>query len=267
MSYPLQLRNSFIGIELKESDYLKVEGMLPTPTHKQIITSTYSENNINLIYKIKYPISTVKQHQYLSDIKIGLQNHLFIDFIFIDEFFIKTDTESSGAIYTLDELKTAFKAKYITYPKFVLPNTKKELYRCLIWFGSKLYYQKILNRNALIATALKMNSKLKEFDRYSHKDILKKAESVYIYINENKDERFKLQLEPKQLKEALTKGGKTRGKQISKESKRQSNKIKKLLTKREFLKVNGKPNISKIAKELSIRRETIYRHLTHITNS
>ncbi len=267
MSYPLQLKKAFIGINLKASDYLKVEGMLPTPTHKQICTPSFKPNQITLIYEIKHPVTTTKQHQYLSDIKIGLQNYLIVPFDFVEEFFISDGTFSSGALYAFDELKRVFKAKFIKYPKYVSPESKKALYRHLIWFGSKLYYKKILNRDVLIATALKMNANLKEVDRYSYRDILKKVESVYLYIQENKDKRFKQQLEPQQLKEALSKGGKTRGKQISKKSKLQSNKIKKILTKREFLKVNGKPNISKIADELGIRRETIYRHLTHITNS
>lgn len=261
--YPLQLKKAFIGIELKQSDYKKVEGMLPTPTHTNLVTSLNNQNKISLIYEIKHTITTAKQHQFISDIKIGLENYLFVAIDFIDEFFISEDTISQGVIYTLSELKTAFKAKPIHYPKYVTPKTKKELYRYLIWFGARLYYQNILNKNILLATALKMNSKLKELDKYQYKELLKKVESTYLYITTNKDGRFKQRLKPKQLKEAHSKGGKTRGKQLSNEAKELKEIITLYLEDVRFIKVNKKPNISKIAKELNLSRPTITKYISN----
>jgi len=259
--YPLQLKKTFIGLELKESDYKKVEGMIPTPTHKKFISSSYNQNTINLIYQIKHHIKTIKGHQFLSDIKIGIKNYLFVDTSFIDEFYINEDTISYGVEYTLKELKKAFNTSFIKYPKYVIPQAKKELYKNLIWFGAKLYYKDILNKNILLSTALKMNSYLKECDRYQYKELLKKVESTYLYITQNKDERFKKRLKPNELKKAHIKGGKIRAKQLLLQTKYQKEIIKDYLKNEAFLKSNNKPNISKIAKELNLSRPTVTKYI------
>ncbi len=110
MSYPIQLKRAFIGLELNKSDYLKVKGMIPTPTHINFVSSLH-EDKVNIVYTILHNITTSKQHHYLSEIKIGIQKHLFIKFNFIDEFYINENTISNSCIYSLDELKTAFKVQ------------------------------------------------------------------------------------------------------------------------------------------------------------
>jgi len=253
-----KLNRSFIGFTVTMICYKKLSHKLPMPTYKKIITSREGKS-VTLIYQLDRQSTTIKQWQFISDVKIGIKNFIPCDVIFEYECYLNSIIEANAVIYTLAELKEHFRAEKIRYPKIYYPATKKDLYRHLVWYGAKLYFKKIITREIMIATALKMNEALT--DKLSYRELLKRADAAFKYVTENRDKRFKQRLSADELKEAKSRGGKTRGKQVSKDSEELHKKIMEALKDSRFIKKSGKPYISKIADHLGISRKTIQRHL------
>ena len=141
------------------------------------------------------------------------------------------------------------------YPKVMYPATKQDVYRCLCWYGKRLVHQKCFTKEAMTATALLMNSKLK--DKYSNKDLHKKAIGAYMFIGENR-EKFSIKLDEVQLKEAHSKGGQIRKVQRVQQTKER---IDQLLKSGDFIKPNGKVNLSSLAKAMKMNRETVAKYV------
>ena len=251
---PILLNSLYIGITITKENYSKVEGLLPTPSYKDIL---YSQNNqkIELIYEIDIFHYSSKEYKYLSDIKLGMMRYLFVPISFIDDFYINDTTEISGATYSLTELSNAFKCEYITYPKIFFPSSKKELYRYLLIHGKKLRHKRLFTREAIIATALLMNEHLE--DKYIQKEVHKKALGAYQYILENK-ENFKEKLSKKQLKEAHSKGAAITNRL---QTDRTKERIAELLKDDTYFKPNKKVNKTSLAKALNISRPTLDKYL------
>jgi len=247
---PETLNRPFIGISLYEEDYRKVEGLLPTASCRDILYSI-SSKKIILIYQLEGYIASPNQYRWISNIKLGLEKYLFVPFEYVEEFYITGTTEIANIIYTIDELSKAFKAPLITYPKIMYPSTKKELYRHLCWYGKRLIHKKCFTKDVMMATALLMNSKLK--DKYSSKDLHKKVLGVVMWIEEHK-EGFAVRLDEKQLKEAHSKGA-----ILTNKSQREKTKAKifKLLKDDVYFKPNGKVNKTLLAKELGMNRRSL----------
>ena len=248
------LHRPFIGISMYQDDYSKVKGLLPTPSYTDILHSYYNQKII-LIYAIEGYITSYNQYRWISNIKLGLEKYLCVPFEYEEEFYITEHTEIIDNIYQIKELSKAFKAPLIMYPKALYPQIKKELYKRLCRYGKRLVHQKCFTKEAMTATALLMNSKLK--DKYSNKDLHKKAIGAYMFIDENK-EQYSIKLDEVQLKEAHSKGGKTKNFNQAQNTKER---IAQLLKSGDFLKPNGKVNLSSLAKAMNMTRQTIAKYI------
>lgn len=248
------LNRPYIGINMYYDDYIKVQGLLPTPSYTTTL-STYNNLKIILIYAIEGYIASPSQYRWISNIKLGLEHYLCVPFKYEEDFTITNDTKVKSIIYDIKALSKAFKAPLITYPKIMYPATKKDLYRCLCWYGKRLIHQKCFTKEAMTATALLMNSKLS--DKYQNKELHKKALGAYIFIDENK-EKFSIKLDKKQLKEAHSKGA-----NITNAKQRQNTKqrINEAIATGNYFKPNGKVNKTLLAKALNLSRRTLDKYL------
>jgi len=194
----------------------------------------------------------------VSGIKLAMLNKVYVNFDFIDEVSISNNTHYSGTIYNLEELSNAFGKEKIKFPKFVQPQTKKELHRNLSWYAVKLYYNSILNIDGLKATALIMNARLD--DKFSEREVFKIAFSVHAFIN-NPSNSFRQKLPRAELKKILSssgkKGGLLRGKQKTDEAKANKQKVIDLIQSNNYNKPNGKVNVTAIAHATKLHRTTV----------
>ncbi len=251
---PQPLLSPFIGISMYQDDYIKVKGLLPTPSYTDTLHSRTNQKII-LIYQLEGYITSYSQYRWISNIKLGLKKYLFVPFEYVEEFYITNTTDTTSILYQIEELSKAFKAPLVTYPKIMYPVTKKELYRCLCWYGKRLIHQECFTKEIMISTALLMNSKLK--DKYQDKELYKKALGAYMFIDENR-EQFNIRLDEVALKEAHSKGGiirKTQRVQNTKE------RINQLLKDDKYYKPNGKVNISSLAKDIGLTRKTVAKYV------
>ena len=251
---PQLLQTSFLGISMYQDDYNKVKCLLPTPSYSDKLYSKHNTKVI-LIYALEGYISSYNQYRWISNIKLGLEKYLCVPFTYEDEFYITDSTEITAILYTIDELSKAFKASLITYPKIMYPSTKKELYKHLCWYGKSLIHQQVFTKEAMVSSALLMNSKLK--DRYSNKELIKKALGAYTFIHENK-ENFRVKLNSIELKKAHVNGANITNKNQREKTK---SKIDNLLKDNRYIKPNGKANKTLISKVLGMHRRTLDKYL------
>lgn len=229
-------------------------GLLPTPSYIDTLHS-YNNKKILLIYALEGDIISHNQYRWISNIKLGFKEFLFVPFKFEEEFCISDTTEITGNIYTIDELSRAFKAPVIIYPKIMYPSTKKDIYRNLCWYGKRLIHQKCFTKEAMTAAALLMNEKLD--DKYQNKELHKKVLGAYMFMLEN-EEDFKKKLTKQQLKEAHSKGGQIRKAQRVQNT---QERIDQLLQDDTYIKPNRKVNKTLLAKALNLHRRTLDKYL------
>ena len=246
---PIKLNSSFLALQMAKSDYKKVSGQLPTPSHITELRSIAS-NYLILIYQLNRSVTTSKQFYWLSTIKTAWQKHIFAPCQFVDEVYINEHTQSMGVVYSLDELSKVFQVEFINYPKVYYPSTKKEVYRRLVWYGMKLQRKQLLNREIMNATALSMNDKLK--DKLSYWETLKKSLGAFLFVSGN----ISKPLHPNEVKERLRDGGKLRGLQKKDEHAQNVQRVKERLSL--HVKANGKPNIAELSKVLQLSRKTVH---------
>lgn len=251
---PKPLNRPFVGISIAKDDYGKVAGLLPTPTYKDRRYSHDSEW-IHFVYVVDTFHGSSKEYKQLSDIKLGMAKTIFVPVGFLDFFYIHDDTEVNPITYTLTELSRAFRCEYLIYPKILFPHSKKELYRHLTLHGKKLRYKKVFTLEAMTAAALMMNRYLP--DKMLDKEVHKKALAAYRYIIENPD-NFKEKLSRTQRKEAYAKGAIMTN---AKQSHKTKAKIAELLKDDTYIKPNGKPNKTALAKALKLHRKTLDKYL------
>ncbi len=245
---PIKLNSAFIALQMAKNDFLKVSGLLPTPSHTIALNGLHSENVI-IVYLLDKNTSTAKQFLWISAIKRSWITNLIVSLNFVDEVYISDSTYSTGAIYSLYELSKVFKAEFVKYPTIYYPSNKKELYRRLAWYALKLYSKGLLERDLMNATALKMNDKLQ--DKYNYKETLKKASTAYYYIKEN----AKPKLNKNEVTMRLKDGGKIRGAQRKNEHARNIQRVKEALPL--HVKASGKVNVTKLASETKLSRPTV----------
>ena len=251
---PEPLHRPYIGIKLFIDDYAKVMGLLPTPSYSDTF-STYNNQKIILIYMIEGYITSSNQYRWISNIKLGIEKYLCVPFTYEEDYHVTDETDVTTVLYTIDELSKAFKVPLITYPKIMYPSTKQEVYKRLCWHGKRLIHQKCFTKEAMISTALLMNKKLS--DKYQDKELHKKVLGAYMWIEENK-EGFSVGLDEKQLKEAHSKGGQIRKSQRVQQTKE---KVQQLLESGDFIKPNGKVNLSLLAKAMNTTRKTVAKYV------
>lgn len=246
---PIKLNRAFLALQMAKSDYKKISGQLPTPSHINELQSIAS-NYLILIYQLNNSVTTSKQFYWLSTIKTAWQKHIFAPLQFVDEVYISEHTQSMGVVYSLDELSKVFQAEFINYPKVYYPQSKKEVYRRLVWYGMRLQRKRLLNIEIMNATALKMNEALK--DKLSYRETLKKSLGAYLYVLGN----ISKPLHRNEVKERLRDGGKLRGLQKKDEHAQNVQRVKECLSL--HVKANGKPNITELSKVLQLSRKTIH---------
>ena len=251
---PQPLLSPFIGISMYQDDYSKVKGLLPSPSYSDTLHSRYTQKII-LIYAIEGYITSSSQYRWISNIKLGLQEYLCVPFEYEEEFSITDSTEVTATLYQVKELSKAFKAPLVIYPKIMYPSTKQEVYKRLCWYSVRLIHQECFTKEAMIATALLMNSKLK--DKYSNKDLHKKALGAYIFIDENRD-NLSVKLDEMELKKAHAKGAITKNQNQAQQTKEQ---VQQLVKSGDFIKPNGKVNLSALAKAMNKTRKTVAKYV------
>ena len=96
------LHRPFIAISMYQDEYSKVKGLLFTPSYTDILHSRYNQKII-LIYVLEGYITSPSQYKWISNIKLGLKDFLFVPFEFVDEFHITDTTEVTNNI--LDKLE------------------------------------------------------------------------------------------------------------------------------------------------------------------
>ena len=252
---PQPLQRPFIGISMYQDDYSKVKGLLPTPSYSTTL-QTYNNQKIIFIYAIEGYITSPSQYRWISNIKLGLEKYLCVPFTYEEDYHITHETDMTTALYTIGELSKAFKAPVIIYPKIMYPSTKKDFYKHLCWYGKRLIHQKCFTKEAMTSTALLMNKKLKD-KKLKDKDLYKKALGAYMFIYEKKEE-FSTKLDEVQLKEAHSKGGQLRKDQRVKQTKE---KVQQLVKSGNFIKPNGKINLSSLAKAMDMTRKTVAKYV------
>jgi hypothetical protein len=237
-----------------QDDYSKVEGLLPTPSYSDTLHSKYNQRVI-LIYQLEGYITSHSQYRWISNIKLGLEEYLCVPFTYEDEFYITDTTEVTTALYQIKELSKAFKAPLIIYPKIMYPSTKKEIYKHLCWYAKRLIHQKVFTKEVMIATALLMNSKLK--DKISNRELHRKVLGACMWVDEN-IEGFSIGLDEVQLKEAHSKGA-----TLTNKSQREKTKAKifELLKDDVYFKPNGKVNLTALAKAMNMTRKTVAKYV------
>lgn len=231
-------------MQMPQIAYEKIEGILPTPSYMQILTS----NEIIIIFEIEHILHTPKQYQWLSDIKIIWKRNIIVDFEYISEFWINEFTEATGIKYSLQELSDTFKSEFIKYPKPMYPSNRKELYKRLVWYAMRLNKKELLTIEIMYAVAMRMNGKLE--DKYQERELFKKVYQAYAFTREN--QQIKTKDEIMQIKKQ---NGVKRGVQITKEFQERMQEVKRLMPL--HVKPNGEPNKTVIARELNLSRVTI----------
>jgi len=254
---PLLLKRAFIGLSLAKEDFQKIKEILLLPSYKQELSSMNGETVVCIVYEIEHDLKTAIQYQWLSDIKIRWKRNISINYEYISEFFINEHTEITGAKYSLLELGNAFKDEFIKYPKPMYALTKKDLYQKLTWYATRLNEKGLLTLEILYAVAMRMNKKFE--DKYQNKELYKKAYQAYIFISDNHKVKSK-----KEVMLIRKKNGINRGKQKKHEKQHNINRIKALIPL--HVKPSGATNVSAIARELGLRRETVSRALKLIAS-
>lgn len=247
---PIKLQSAFLALQMAKNDFVKISGLLPTPSHSNTSQGRHGENVI-LVYLINQNISTAKQFSWLSTVKRAWQENLVVPLSFVDEVYLSQSTQSTGIIYSFHELSQFFKSDFVTYPTIYYPSSKKELYRRLVWYATRLNSGGLLERDLMNAVAIKMNDKLK--DKYNHKETLKKASTAYHYIKEN----ARAKLNKDEVTMRLKKGGTIRGAQRKEEHTQNIQRVKEALPL--HVKANGKVSVTALSAALQLNRKTIQR--------
>lgn len=255
--YPTLLNRPHIGILLSTDDYVKVKGLLPTPSYRDVRHSCTTHKTI-LIYMIDGFVTSHKQYKWLSDIKLGLKDYLMVEYEDVEEFYISESTESNGVLYSLQQLHKAFNTTYRDYPSIYYAPAKKNLYRHLVIHGKKLRHQELFTMEAMTSTALMMNSILK--DKLSNRDLHKKVKGAYKFILENQ-ENFKVRLSKSELVDAHRRGA------VATHKKRSFNTetiIFESLSTGNYVKNDGSINKTLLANDLDMNRKTVAKYLKSI---
>ena len=250
--YPLLLKKPYIALQMALNGYKKIKDTLPTPSYEQILTSLTKDEKIVIVFEIEHHLKTSSQYQWLSSIKLIWQKNIITSFKYVNEFYITDNTVCNGAVYSLQELSRVFKQEFIKYPKPMYPADKKELYQKLVWYATRLKTKELLTLEAVYAMALNFNNSLDINRRYNQKELYKKAFMAYDFILSRYETKS-----ISEVKRVRRENGLRRGEEMHREKLSRIEEIKKLIP--HHLKKNGKPNLSQIAKEMGIARETASR--------
>ena len=240
-----------ISLQFLTDDYTKVAYSLPIPTYRKNITKTEHQGYVTITYELKHSITSINQFKWLANIKQSMKEHIKSTFEFV-EYLESKNQEYTNEKYTFKSLQEHFKSIKTIYPKIYLPTNKKDVYQRLCIYASKLYDNRIFYIELIMFAAIKMNDLLG--NPYNYKELINRSKRAYDFVNKSEPQK---KLIGNELKAAFKIGGIKRGEQKKMEQKKNQEQIKKLIESGEYIKPNGKVNISAIAKELSLSRVTV----------
>ena len=155
--------------------------------------------------------------------------------------------------------------KFIKYQQPHLTHTKNDVYSHICQYAQRLHYEKKLHLEGVIYGVLTINSKLKKSDRFSYREIVKKAYGSYCNAVIS---RPQILLNSDYNKQAISNGsigGNIRGKQKSDDVLKRITLINKHLDK--CIKSNGKTDIDLLFKLTLIPVSSLYRLLSKMNTS
>jgi len=184
------------GISLKiSSDFDRSLWSLPPPSSKRWLSRTDGEKTLEVLYHFEYSPQSFREWQRIASIKIQMQE--LVPHLVFTEYEPHDEVER---VYTIAELGKYF-PKFIKFHKPLYPYSKDEYMRSLTFYCQRLYYEKQLHFEAVVAMALHFNSKC-GFG-YSHREVMRKAKSMFLLDMSE----WKVKLTPKELQQAHSKGG------------------------------------------------------------
>jgi DNA-binding NarL/FixJ family response regulator len=184
------------GISLKiSSDFDRSLWSLPPPSSKRWLSRTDGEKTLEVLYHFEYSPQSFREWQRIASIKIQMQE--LVPHLVFTEY---ESPDEVQRVYTIAELGKYF-PKFIRFHKPLYPHSKDEYMRSLTFYCQRLYYEKQLHFEAVVAMALHFNSKC-GFG-YSHREVMRKAKSMFLLDMSE----WKVKLTQKELQQAHAKGG------------------------------------------------------------
>ena len=153
-----------------KSDFDKSLWSLPPPSATRWLCKLDNTKILQVLYHFQYMPQSWREWQHIASIKIQMME--LIPHLTFSEYEAFDEVER---IYTITELGKYF-PKFIKYHKPLYPSDKREFMSSLTLYCQRLYYEKRLHVEALIAIAFHFNSKCNL--GYNHREIMKKAKSV-----------------------------------------------------------------------------------------
>lgn len=249
---PTRLNRAFIGIET--TDWQKVRPLLPQPS---ILNSFDDAATVQAVWVLDVPLSSPKQWRWCADIKLTLRDRLEgVAFRFIDECYTDNYTETTGCVYSLDQLSKLLGVTLRRYPMILFAADPKDLYRQLCRWARWAVRKGVYTHEAVVATALTINAKFDPVQRLQYKDALKKAAAVDKWVRDNYEGLRALKGE--QLKQAHRAGAL---KKNAKQGNATRQRIEALLATGDYTKPNGRIDAVRLAKVLKMSARTVRRHL------
>lgn len=231
---------------------------LPTPTYRKTNTTINGLSDYETIcYIFHEDIVTAKQFQAICTIKILLKQKV-PQIIFIDS--LELDKHILNTYYYVNELKGLIGADFVKYQKPLLANSKKDVYSNICKYAQRLHYEHQLHLEGVIYGALIINLKLPQSERFSYRDIIKKAYKSFYNVQTDRTQK----LLSDDLHKAHVKGGNVRGKQKSYETLKRIELIKAHLHK--CINPNGKTNFNQLSQLTQIPKSSLYRLIKSISN-
>ena len=184
------------GISLRlEADFDRSLWSLPPPSGTRWLYRMDNTKILEVLYHFHYSPQSFREWQRIASIKIQMQE-LVLHLVFTEY----EPPDEVQRVYTIAELGKYF-PKFIRFHKPLYPHSKEEYMRSLTFYCQRLYYEKQLHFEAVVAMALHFNTKC-GFG-YSHREVMKKAKSMFLLDMSE----WKVKLTQKELQQAHAKGG------------------------------------------------------------
>jgi len=231
----------------------------PEPTIvTRFTTITGQSDSIRVVYLLEHAPQSWKEMQRLAGIKEQMAE-LLPDIRFTQQMeYDSSMADMIGSKCKLNALGKYF-PKYIKFPTPLYPQDKGEFMKNLTLYAKRLHYQNRLYFESLLAIAIHFNECLNL--PYSRKELQAKAISVLEIDRSGWNKR----LSEEEQKEAHSKGGKKRGKEISKAAFSRYETVVALLP--EYKKKNGKYDILALIEVTQLSRRTIYSYINRVKAS
>ncbi len=241
-----------IEFDMKATDRARL-AHFPEPTAiDRFTTINGPSTTIRVVYLLEYAPQSWKELQRLAGIKEQIAK-LLPNITFTQQMEYDSTTELTGSKWKLQELGKYF-TEFIKFPNPLYPQGTDDFMSCLSKYAVKLYYGHRLYFESVLAMAIHFNEKCVN-SSYSRRELQKKAISIMqLDFSEHKQK-----LSEKELHSAHKKGGKIRGRDISKAHYYRYEVVKGMLP--EYKKENGKYDIAALMEFTKLSKRTIYNYI------